>query len=79
VLTYYGDLDVSVIDELPPNRKPVKTFWVSEKRRSSVYEAVKRELDEGRQAYVVALSLRSQNPSRQRQLPASMKNCAVLS
>jgi len=54
VLTYYGDLDVSVIDELPPNRKPVKTFWVSEKRRSSVYEAVKRELDEGRQAYVVA-------------------------
>ena len=54
VLTYYGDLDVSVIDELPPNRKPVKTFWVSEKRRSSVYEAVKCELDNGRQAYVVA-------------------------
>jgi ATP-dependent DNA helicase RecG len=54
VLTYYGDLDVSVIDELPPQRKPVKTFWVSQKRRSSVYEAVKKELDEGRQAYVVA-------------------------
>lgn len=54
VLTYYGDLEVSVIDELPPNRKPVKTFWVSEKKRSAVYEAVIRELNEGRQAYVVA-------------------------
>lgn len=54
VLTYYGDLDVSVIDELPPNRKPVKTFWVTSKRRSEVYEAVRRELRAGRQAYVVA-------------------------
>ena len=52
-MTLYGDLDVSVIDELPPGRKPIKTVHVYEEQRSRVYEGVVRELAKGRQAYVV--------------------------
>ncbi len=52
-LTVYGDLDVSVIDELPPGRKPVRTFWKQEKDRANVYRGIERFLAEGRQAYVV--------------------------
>lgn len=52
-MTLYGDLDVSVLDELPPGRKPVKTLLRGEAERAEVYELVKRELDRGRQAYIV--------------------------
>jgi ATP-dependent DNA helicase RecG len=52
-LTVYGDLDISVIDELPPGRKPVKTHWKSPADRQSVYEAIRSLLKEGRQAYVI--------------------------
>ncbi|MBI3945951.1 MAG: ATP-dependent DNA helicase RecG, partial [Armatimonadetes bacterium] len=52
-LTVYGDLDVSIIDELPPGRKPVRTFWKQEKERAGVYKGIERFLDQGRQAYVV--------------------------
>lgn len=52
-MTLYGDLDVSVIDELPPGRKPVKTHWKKPFERSGVYDAVQKLLHEGRQAYVV--------------------------
>ncbi|HEX3000637.1 MAG TPA: ATP-dependent DNA helicase RecG, partial [Armatimonadota bacterium] len=52
-LTVYGDLDVSIIDELPPGRKPVRTFWKQEKDRQNVYRGIERFLAEGRQAYVV--------------------------
>jgi ATP-dependent DNA helicase RecG len=52
-MTLYGDLDVSVIDELPPGRKPVKTHWKKPYERSAVYEAIQKLLREGRQAYVV--------------------------
>jgi ATP-dependent DNA helicase RecG len=52
-LTMHGDLDVSVIDELPPGRKPVRTSWVSGKGRKDAYELVRHELAVGRQAYVV--------------------------
>ena len=52
-LTSYGDLDVSVIRDLPPGRRPVKTQVASESRRDAVYEFVGRRLREGRQAYVV--------------------------
>ncbi len=52
-LTLYGDLEVSVIDELPPGRKPVETSIVSLAEREGVYEEVRAELAEGRQAYVV--------------------------
>jgi ATP-dependent DNA helicase RecG len=52
-LTLYGDLEVSIIDELPPGRKPVETRIVDPAERIEAYEEVRRELDEGRQAYVI--------------------------
>jgi ATP-dependent DNA helicase RecG len=52
-MTVYGDLDVSVIDELPPGRTPVKTVVVGEDKRSGVYKGIQREIGLGRQIYVV--------------------------
>lgn len=52
-MSVYGDLDISVIDELPPGRKPIKTVHRFENKRSQVYDFVKSEIDKGRQAYVV--------------------------
>ena len=52
-MTLYGDLDVSVIDELPPGRTPIETLVFVEKARQRVWELVQRELTQGRQAYVV--------------------------
>src|SRR5918992_2025755 len=52
-LTLYGDLEVSVIDELPPGRKPVETRVVDPAERMSAYEEVRGEIEEGRQAYVI--------------------------
>ncbi|MGI6295990.1 MAG: ATP-dependent DNA helicase RecG [Armatimonadota bacterium] len=52
-LTVYGDLDISIIDELPPGRKPVKTHWKQYGERKKVYAAVRTLIDQGRQAYVV--------------------------
>lgn len=52
-LTIYGDLDTSVIDELPPGRKPVVTKHVSEDRIEQVYSFLKKQVEAGRQAYVV--------------------------
>ena len=52
-MTLYGDLDVSIIDELPPGRTPVATRVFSEQHRARVYEGVATELAKGHQAYVV--------------------------
>jgi len=52
-MTLYGDLDVSVMNERPAGRKPIKTTLRTEKRRGEVYEFVKAQLREGRQCYVV--------------------------
>ncbi len=52
-MTVYGDLDVSVIDELPPGRKPVTTLLRYDNQRMEVYRAVGRELSKGRQIYIV--------------------------
>jgi len=52
-LTLHGDLDVSVIDELPPGRKPIQTSWVTAKGRKAAWELIRRELGQGRQAYIV--------------------------
>ncbi len=52
-LTIYGDLDVSVIDELPPGRKPIVTKQVPEDRIEQVYSFLKKQVEIGRQAYVV--------------------------
>lgn len=52
-MTLYGDLDVSILDELPPGRKPIATHWKPQSKRSQVYAAAQRLLGEGRQVYVV--------------------------
>ena len=52
-MTLYGDLDVSVIDELPPGRKPITTQHIFEKKRIEVFHFIEKELEKGRQAYVV--------------------------
>jgi ATP-dependent DNA helicase RecG len=52
-MTVYGDLDVSVIDELPPGRKPIETVWRSDARRLEVFQFMENEIKKGRQVYVV--------------------------
>ncbi|MFR9165723.1 MAG: ATP-dependent DNA helicase RecG [Dysgonomonas sp.] len=52
-MTVYGDLDVSVIDELPPGRKPIQTIHQYDKRRGALYNSVRKQLQEGRQVYIV--------------------------
>ena len=52
-MTLYGDLDVSVIDELPPGRKPVKTTMISDAKKGSVYNFMRRQIELGRQVFVV--------------------------
>lgn len=52
-LTLYGDLDLSVIDEMPPGRKPIKTHWKQLYERPQVYKGVRKLIEEGRQAYFV--------------------------
>lgn len=52
-MTLYGDLDVSVIDELPPGRKPVTTIHQFDNRRESLYQSLRKQIDEGRQVYIV--------------------------
>jgi ATP-dependent DNA helicase RecG len=52
-LTLYGDLDRSVIDEMPPGRTPIKTYFVPEDKRGSAYEFMRERVKEGRQVFIV--------------------------
>ena len=52
-MTLYGDLDVSVIDELPPGRKPITTSHIFRNRIDSLYSFIRGQINEGRQAYIV--------------------------
>lgn len=52
-MTLYGDLDVSVIDELPPGRKPIQTVHQFDNRRPSMYAFIRKQIQEGRQVYIV--------------------------
>jgi ATP-dependent DNA helicase RecG len=52
-MTVYGDLDVSVIDEMPPGKKPVRTLLMGESRRESVYETIRKEIAIGHQVFIV--------------------------
>ena len=52
-LTLYGDLDLSVIDEMPPGRTPIETRWTSNEQLAGVWEFLRREITRGRQAYVI--------------------------
>jgi ATP-dependent DNA helicase RecG len=52
-LTLYGDLDLSVIDELPPGRQTVKTKWLKPEQRNSAYAFLRKQVTEGRQAFII--------------------------
>ena len=52
-MTLYGDLDVSVIDELPPGRKPIRTSHIFDNHIGALYEGIRRQVREGRQVYIV--------------------------
>lgn len=52
-LTLYGDLDVSIIDQLPPGRKPIETLWFEEKDRRQAFDAIRQTAAEGHQVYIV--------------------------
>jgi ATP-dependent DNA helicase RecG len=52
-LTVYGDLEISVIDQMPPGRTPIETRWTEEAQLNGVWEFLRREIARGRQAYVV--------------------------
>jgi ATP-dependent DNA helicase RecG len=52
-LTIYGYLDISIIDEMPPDRKPVTTYWRYDDQSSEIYRFVKKRVDQGEQAFIV--------------------------
>jgi ATP-dependent DNA helicase RecG len=52
-LTLYGDLDISTIDELPPGRQQIQTKWLGPERRQAAYGFVRRQVQEGRQAFII--------------------------
>lgn len=52
-LLLYGDLDISVLDELPPGRKPIKTWFITGKKRRDMYGYLDRQIEDGHQAYIV--------------------------
>ena len=52
-MTLYGDLDVSVIDELPPGRKPIRTTHVFDTRMTTLYDGIRQQIHQGRQVYIV--------------------------
>ena len=52
-MTIYGDLDVSVIDELPPGRKPIQTIHKYDNQLTSLYQGIRQQIRQGRQAYIV--------------------------
>ena len=76
-LIIYGDLDVSVIDELPPGRMPVKTVLVGESKRQRMYGFVRDQVKEGRQVYIVCPAV-EENPEGAWDLKAVTEYARVL-
>jgi len=64
-LTIYGDLDLTLLDELPKGRKPVKTEIILHKDRKEVYEKIRKEIKAGRQAYVICPRIDEPDPDKQ--------------
>ncbi len=74
-LTFYGDLDISVIDQLPPGRKPITTVYKSEKSRKEVYNFIKKKISQGGQIYLVYPVV---EPSEKLELKAAREMAARL-
>jgi len=72
-LTLYGDLDISVIDEMPPGRRPMETRWSAPEHLPGVWDFLRREVARGRQAYVVYPVIeQSKSAAAQRSLKAAI-------
>jgi ATP-dependent DNA helicase RecG len=69
-LTMYGDLDLTVLDELPPGRKPVMTEIVPPHGRAETYEKIRRELAAGRQCFVITPRIHEPDPNKEFALQA---------
>ncbi len=69
-LTVYGDLDISVLDQMPHGRKPVITEIVLPAKRNRVYEDIKKEIRNGRQLYVICPRINEPDPSKEKALAA---------
>ena len=52
-LSLYGDLDLSILDEMPPGRQEIKTRWLRSSERERAYSFIRRQVAEGRQAYII--------------------------
>ncbi|NCC68031.1 MAG: ATP-dependent DNA helicase RecG [Clostridia bacterium] len=76
-LIIYGDLDVSVIDELPPGRQKVDTFAVNEDMRERIYRFIRKQISEGRQVFVVCPAI-DENEERPQSLKSAMEYSAEL-
>lgn len=69
-LTIYGDLDLTILDEMPAGRKPVITEIIPHAKRDEMYEKVRKEIDAGRQAYVICPRIEEPDPSEQEKINA---------
>jgi len=67
-LTLYGDLDLSLIDQMPTGRKPIITEIITEPKRESTYEKIKQELKDGRQVYVICPRIEEADPDKEQAL-----------
>lgn len=78
-LIIYGDLDISVIDELPPGRTPIETYVVGEDKRQRMYNFVRKLVGEGRQAYIIcpAVEETEENPDSLASPPMDLKAVKV--
>ena len=82
-LTVFGDLDASVIDEMPPGRQPIKTRWLLSKERERAYSFIRRQVEAGRQAFIIyplveeseSLSAKAAGPSTSSFARRSSRNC----
>ena len=73
-LVIYGDLDISIIDELPPERKSVETKLLDKTNRSIAYDRIRSELNANRQAYVICSRIEDKNDSKLRSVQKESKH-----
>ena len=76
-MTVYGDLDVSVIDELPPGRKPVVTVLRAQQQRPAVFKAARQQIDLGHQIYIVYPLIDENDKLELESLEKAMTMCAA--
>ena len=70
----YGDLDISIINELPPGRQVIKTYSVNSKYQDRIYSFIQKEVDAGRQAYIICPAIEAQEFSDESMTKLEMKN-----